>query len=171
MYTIPNLIKFCVAYSSCVRIVQSERVGMGKSLYILRLAEDLTGKYNVTEPLTSIRVHGPSIDEDRIMDQLQSLRVQSSKTLIVHFDISPSVSSISQPLFSCNNTSTFFCHRWSNLLTACCSQFLFWAVSLTFVATFGEGISLTCMQLKSHYLLIWLRTVMQLGACCNFYLQ
>ena len=90
-----------------MRIVQSERVGMGKSLYILRLAEELTGKYHVIEPLTSIRVHGPNIAEDRIMDQLQSLSFRSCETLIVHFDISPSVSSMSQLLFTCNNVSTY----------------------------------------------------------------
>ena len=72
---------------------------MGKSLYIMRRAEELTEILskpltNVSEQLISIRVYGPQITEDRIMQQLQSLR--SHKPLIVHFDISPSVSYLLQ---------------------------------------------------------------------------
>ena len=75
-----------------MRVVQSRGVGMGKSLYIMRRAEELTDLCEVSEALISIRVHGPNISEDRIMCQLQSLQV-TSRPCIVHFDISPSVSS------------------------------------------------------------------------------
>ena len=78
--------------SSCVRVVQSNRVGMGKSLYITRKAQELAEKFQVSDPLVTIRVHGPKIAEERIMDQLQSLGARSNDPLIVHIDISPSVS-------------------------------------------------------------------------------
>ena len=75
-----------------MRVIQSRRVGVGKSLYIMRRAEELTEKFSVSDPLVSIHIHGPSIAESRIMDRLQSLRVRQNKACIVHFDISPSVS-------------------------------------------------------------------------------
>ena len=74
--------------------MQSNRVGMGKSLYITRKAQELAEKFQVSDPLVTIRVHGPKIAEERIMDQLQSLgtRAKPNDPLIVHIDIAPSVS-------------------------------------------------------------------------------
>ena len=90
---------------SCVRVVQSTQVGMGKSLYIAEKAQELADEVGTSDPLVTIRVHGPKIAEERIMDQLQSLQMgpmqslqslhtgpSSNEPLIVHFDIAPSVS-------------------------------------------------------------------------------
>ena len=64
---------------------------MGKSLYITRKALELAEQFHVSDPLVTIRVHGPKIAEERIMDQLQSLGTRD-KPLIVHIDIATSVS-------------------------------------------------------------------------------
>ena len=65
---------------------------MGKSLYVTRRAEHLMQMHDVTDPLVSIRVNGPKIAEESIMDQLQLLETRSNQPLVVHFDIAPSVS-------------------------------------------------------------------------------
>ena len=67
---------------------------MGKSHFIIETANQLKRLFpdSSQNPLVSIRVHGPQIDEERIMDKLQSLEARSYEPLIVHFDIAPSVS-------------------------------------------------------------------------------
>ena len=68
---------------------------MGKSHFIIERANELKRLFpQVADPLVSIRVHGPRIDEERIMDKLQSLGPWSNEPLIVHFDIAPSVSNV-----------------------------------------------------------------------------
>ena len=79
-------------HRSCVRVVQSSRVGMGKSLYTTERAQELADKFRMPDSLATVRVHGPKIAKERIMDQLQSLGARSNEPLIVHFDIAPSVS-------------------------------------------------------------------------------
>ena len=87
-----SIYKFC--NRSYIRIVYSNQAGMGKSLYITRLAQDIAKRFKVSDPLVTIRVHGPKIAEERIMNKLQSLGTRSNVPLIVHFDIAPSVSFI-----------------------------------------------------------------------------
>ena len=73
----------------------SSQVGMGKSLFITNQARKLAEEFGIPDPLVTIRVHGPNLAEERIMDQLLSLNNRpdnDSKPLIVHFDIAPSVS-------------------------------------------------------------------------------
>ena len=67
---------------------------MGKSLYITEKAQVLANRFGTPHSLVTVRVHGPKIAEERIMDQLQSLGARSNDPLIVHFDIAPSVSFI-----------------------------------------------------------------------------
>ena len=79
-----------------MRVVLSSQVGMGKSLFITNQAQKLAKEFGIPDPLVTIRVHGPNLAEERIMDQLQSLDNRPDngpiKPLIVHFDIAPSVS-------------------------------------------------------------------------------
>ena len=65
---------------------------MGKSLYITERAQELANKFRMSDSLVTVRVHGPKISEEKIMDQLQLLGARSNEPLIVHFDIPPSVS-------------------------------------------------------------------------------
>ena len=77
--------------SSCVRVVSSTRAGMGKTLFINRMAEKLqtllpTGK----NPIITIPLHGPLVTMDSIMECLVNYQ-NNSECCILHFDISPSV--------------------------------------------------------------------------------
>ena len=78
-------------HRSCVRLVTSLRSGMGKSLYIQRMVEQLqmnmrsTGKACVTVPL-----HGPKLSPDGVMDYLEKY-MQESACTIFHLDIAPTV--------------------------------------------------------------------------------
>ena len=79
---------------SCVRLVTSLRSGMGKSLYIQRMVEQLQmnmrsmGKACVTVPL-----HGPKLSPDGVMDYLEKY-LQESACTIFHLDIAPTVSDL-----------------------------------------------------------------------------
>ena len=83
---------FCL-HRSCVRLVTSQRSGMGKSLYIQRMVQELQmtlksmGRTCVTVPL-----HGPEITPSAVMDYLEK-HIQESACTIIHLDISPSVCS------------------------------------------------------------------------------
>ena len=75
---------------SCVRVVTSTRAGMGKSLYITRMAEHLQ-KLNVEGAvIETIPIHGPQVTTDTVMECLDAYQDSSSCT-ILHFDIAPSV--------------------------------------------------------------------------------
>ena len=74
-----------------MRLVTSERSGMGKSLYIQRMVEQLqmnvrnTGKVYVTVPL-----HGPKVTPDVVMDYLEG-HMRETACTIFHLDIAPNV--------------------------------------------------------------------------------
>ena len=79
---------FC---SSCVRVVSSDRSGMGKSLYIKFLAEKLaekqpnSGVVHVTIPL-----HGPVVSPDTVLELFKD-HLEKPPCCIYHIDIAPSV--------------------------------------------------------------------------------
>ena len=79
---------FC---SSCVRVVSSDRSGMGKSLYIKFLAEKLaekqpnSGVVHVTIPL-----HGPVVSPDTVLELFKD-HLEKPSCCIYHIDIAPSV--------------------------------------------------------------------------------
>jgi hypothetical protein len=68
-----------------VRVVQSNRAGMGKSLYIQRLAEKRVCKQHVIIP-----IHGPSITTDSLLERLKDY-VAGYSSAVFHIDIAPSV--------------------------------------------------------------------------------
>ena len=73
-------------HSSCVRIVSSTRSGMGKSLFITRMADKLNaGSTHVTIP-----IHGPEVTPDTVMEFLKD-HMEDANSTIFHFDISPTV--------------------------------------------------------------------------------
>ena len=84
--------------SSYVRVVKSERAGMGKSLYIQRLTEELESKTDQQGPHhVIIPVHGPKVTFDTIVQALKhpfdkmTDQDSSGQAIIFHIDISPSV--------------------------------------------------------------------------------
>ena len=88
---------FCLFVSSCVRVVTSERAGMGKSLYIQRMKEQL--KTKCTSRLQQfcdvvIPVHGPKVTFDTFVQSLKQSfnnKQDINQAIIFHLDISPSV--------------------------------------------------------------------------------
>lgn len=72
-------------YRSYVRIVYSKSSGNGKSLYIKRLGEALTNNTDETEPILTIPIHGPNINNDIILEKLCHLNSTNCK--LIHFDI------------------------------------------------------------------------------------
>lgn len=78
--------------SSCVRVVFSERPGMGKSLYIHRMAEQLGVKINKCAKTihSVIPIHGPLVNSDVVLNMLKD-HYRDQKCKIYHFDIAPSV--------------------------------------------------------------------------------
>lgn len=81
--------------SSCVRVFKSVRAGMGKSLYIQRMEEQLSTQCKETCHVV-IPVHGPKVTFDTIVQLLKNSTQQRDhgKAVIYHIDISPSVSII-----------------------------------------------------------------------------
>lgn len=74
---------FC--FRANVRIVTSQRSGMGKSLFIKRMAQALQCTDQHQPHLVSIPIHGPLVTADTVMELLKlHLCVQFS---IFHFDI------------------------------------------------------------------------------------
>uniref|UniRef100_A0A8B9G672 RING-type E3 ubiquitin transferase n=1 Tax=Amazona collaria TaxID=241587 RepID=A0A8B9G672_9PSIT len=80
----------------CVGIVSSKRAGVGKSLYVKRLHERLQEEQpDCTELLKTIRLIEPEVDEDKVLKSLLPFlkREHQTKSMIFHFDITPSVRS------------------------------------------------------------------------------
>lgn len=78
----------------CVGIVTSERAGVGKSLYVNRLHENLKMKLaDEKVPLKIIRLTDPHVDESRVLSSLLPfLKRNYQKTpMIFHIDVSTSV--------------------------------------------------------------------------------
>ena len=79
-------------FRSCVRVVKCNRSGMGKSLYIQRLAEDLKERLEQTEvSCVTIPLHGPVITPDTVLELFQN-HFKKPSCYIYHIDIAPSVS-------------------------------------------------------------------------------
>ena len=81
---------------SYVRVVKSERAGMGKSLYIQRLKEELVTKTDQGPHRVIIPVHGPKITFDSIVQALkhpfeETTDQDCGQAIIFHLDISPIV--------------------------------------------------------------------------------
>ena len=75
---------------SCVRVVLSSRAGMGKTLFVTRMAEKLKALIPGKNRLVTIPVHGPFVTTDSIMECLVC-HEDTSDCAILHLDISPSV--------------------------------------------------------------------------------
>ena len=79
--------------SSCVRVVSSKRPGMGKSLFIRRMAEQLGILRNTTAEAVQvvIPIHGPIVTSDVVLYFLKE-HYKDDKCKIYQFDVAPSVS-------------------------------------------------------------------------------
>lgn len=78
-------------HSSCVRIVTSERSGMGKSLYVKRLAENLQTNLGQSDVLVTIPLHGPVVTPDTVLELFKD-HLKKANCCIYHIDIAPNVS-------------------------------------------------------------------------------
>ena len=76
-------------------MVSSNHAGMGKSLFIRRMAEKLGAMSNTTAEAVKVVVpiHGPTVTSDVIMVFLKE-HYKDEKCKIYQFDIAPSVSEI-----------------------------------------------------------------------------
>lgn len=80
--------------SSCARIVMSDRSGMGKSLYIQRLAKELRRRKKRKSPVAvhvTIPLHGPVVTPETLLELFQD-HLERPTCSIYHIDIAPSVS-------------------------------------------------------------------------------
>ena len=80
---------------STVRVVASKLSGMGKSLYVKRLAQKLRKKCQIKSEHVIVPVHGPVVNADTVMTSLGNhITSQTPTAQIIHFDIASSVSSL-----------------------------------------------------------------------------
>lgn len=73
--------------------MKSQRSGMGKSLYIKRLAEKLQERLKLDSPESIhviIPLHGPVVTPDSILELFKD-HAKNPKTCIYHIDIAPNV--------------------------------------------------------------------------------
>ena len=87
----------------------SDRSGMGKSLYIKRLADNLALTVQHSAVVT-IPLHGPVVTPDTVLELLQG-HASDPTCCIYHIDIAPNVSgvhftNITQASEECLNTQT-----------------------------------------------------------------
>ncbi len=97
-FTIPNfwlhftLFAVDIHARSCVRLVISDRSGMGKSLYIKHLAENL--KYNLQRSADAVHVtiplHGPVVTPDTVLELFID-QAKNPTCCIYQIDIAPNV--------------------------------------------------------------------------------
>ena len=78
-------------HSSCVRVVSSTRSGMGKSLFITRMADRLRKSKSTGPVHVIVPIHGPVVTTDTVMEFLKD-HMKDVTSTIFHFDIAPSVS-------------------------------------------------------------------------------
>lgn len=82
---------FIFMHSSCTRVVRSDRSGMGKSLYIQRLADKLHEKHPESDIVhVTIPLHGPLVTPDVVVELFKD-HFQKSSCCIYHIDIAPNV--------------------------------------------------------------------------------
>ena len=87
---------YCLLYGrSSVRVVASNASGMGKSLYVKKLAEQLR-QWCKKDPHVIVPVHGPVVNTDIIMASLchHIPDYSTPPAQIIHLDIAPSVSKV-----------------------------------------------------------------------------
>ena len=99
IYAYASIIVFICECRSTVRVVASDVSGMGKSLYIerlaARLAEKLEKQYQIKSQYIIIPIHGPVVNADTVMASLCNHVIgEIPIAQIIHFDIASSVSSI-----------------------------------------------------------------------------
>ena len=82
-------------HRSTVRVVTSKSSGMGKSLYVKRLAQKLRKQCQIKSEHVIVPVHGPVVNADTVMASLGNhFTGQTPTAQIIHFDIASSVSSL-----------------------------------------------------------------------------
>ena len=85
---------------STVRVVASKSSGMGKSLYVKRLAQKLQKQCQMSQHVI-VPVHGPVVNADTVMASLcNHITGQTPIAQIIHFDIASSVSSLARYIHS-----------------------------------------------------------------------
>lgn len=78
-------------YRSCVRVISSDRSGMGKSFYVQQLAQQITKTMGRTSASCTIPIHGPEVTADTVMDFLIH-HLQDPLCSMYHLDIASNVS-------------------------------------------------------------------------------
>uniref|UniRef100_A0A8C5RBG0 RING-type E3 ubiquitin transferase n=1 Tax=Leptobrachium leishanense TaxID=445787 RepID=A0A8C5RBG0_9ANUR len=92
----------CFKNGTSVGIVTSKRAGVGKSLYVKRLHEQLQKKLKERPVLKVIRLISPELDENKVLHKLLPFLddKHKAKPILFHIDITSSVNSgISEFLF------------------------------------------------------------------------
>ncbi len=120
VHNVNLIIALNVNFRSCVRFVISDRSGMGKSLYINRLAENL--KHNLPhsdhEILMSIPLHGPVITPDTLLELFKD-HAKNPSCCIYHIDVAPDVSDFTASInFQCHFDHRY-CGKWTLFYLAC----------------------------------------------------
>ena len=78
-----------------VRVVASNASGMGKSLYVKRLAQKLKRHCQIESKHVIVPIHGPVVNADTVMMSLNNHAANQIPTAqIIHLDIASSVSSV-----------------------------------------------------------------------------
>ena len=86
---------------STVRVVASNASGMGKSLYVKRLAQKLKRHCQIKSEHVIVPIHGPIVNADMVMTSLTNHAANLIPTAqIIHFDIASSVSCVAN-IISC----------------------------------------------------------------------
>ena len=78
-------------YSSCVRVVMSDRPGMGKSFYIKQMARKLKQSLRRSASKCTITIHGPEVTPDTVMDFLSN-HLRDPSCCMYHIDVASDVS-------------------------------------------------------------------------------
>lgn len=96
----------CILLRLCVRVVSSKRGGLGKTLFVRRLTDQLPNLVNNDMVVTNLRrhdsnvalhvtvpLHGNSTDSSMLVDSLLPHAVRANVPLsrVFHLDVSPSV--------------------------------------------------------------------------------
>ena len=77
-------------YRSSVRVVSSARAGMGKSLYIRNMADQLSKIQHMSTVTVTVPIHGPKLSVEALIDKLKDY--MDNKHCVIHLDIAPTVS-------------------------------------------------------------------------------
>ena len=76
-----------------MRVVASNLSGMGKSLYVKRLAQKLQQKHHPNSIHAVVPIHGPVVNADTVVTSLCKCTAKETSTAeIIHLDIASSVS-------------------------------------------------------------------------------